>query len=235
TPQTITAIWGTSRETVFAAGSLGGILRFDGTTWSKVFDTGGTAVNALWGTSSRDVFAAGQNGSIHRYDGTSWKALASGTASDLNAAWGSTSGKVYFAGDSGTIVAYTRADTFAPRVLCSSPADGSSGVSTGSRVIFTVSEAVDPSTVTSSGVTLTADATPVDVALSTSGNTVTLTPSSPLEPATRYTATLGVTVEDGAGNRLVEPCRVTFTTAASPGGSGGSGGSGCFISCGAVR
>jgi hypothetical protein len=54
---------------VFAVGSGGTILRYDGRVWSPM--TSGTTVtlNSVWGSSSSDIFAVGSGGMILHYDG----------------------------------------------------------------------------------------------------------------------------------------------------------------------
>ena len=63
-------VWGTGPEDVFAVGSGGAILHYDGEEWS-VQDSGVTVrLYAVWGSSSSNVFAVGGGGSILRYDGS---------------------------------------------------------------------------------------------------------------------------------------------------------------------
>ena len=71
-------------------------------------------------------------------------------------------------------------DTTAPTVTTRSPADGATGVATSATVSATFSEAVQAASVTESTFTLVHGDTTVPAAVSTSGSTVTLTPTSPL-------------------------------------------------------
>ncbi len=121
------------------------------------------------------------------------------------------------------------ADTTPPTVTGQTPASGATGVAVGTTVTATFSEALDPTTVTTSTVTLQAGSTtvPATVSYNSSTFTATLTPSSPLAASTLYTATVrgGATdprVKDTAGNALASTLTWSFTTqTALPQGPGG--------------
>ncbi len=111
------------------------------------------------------------------------------------------------------------ADTTAPTVSSTSPANAATGVSTTGAVTATFSEAVDATTVTASTFTVTVTggaAVTGTVTLSTSRTTATFTPAAPLAYQTSYTATLTTGVEDLAGNPLGAARTWTFTTAQAP-------------------
>ena len=57
-------VWGTSSTDVFAVGSGGTIVHYNGNTWSTM--TSGTIQHfyGVWGTSSSDIFAVGTGGTI---------------------------------------------------------------------------------------------------------------------------------------------------------------------------
>jgi uncharacterized protein (TIGR02597 family) len=109
-------------------------------------------------------------------------------------------------------------DTNGPTVVGVSPVDGAAGVSVGTAVRVTFSEAMDPGTITN-GIRLTDSAgvmVPSTVAHYAATNTVVLTPNSLLHAATTYTVvvTNGVTgVKDMAGNALTNVFTASFTTA----------------------
>jgi hypothetical protein len=103
-----------------------------------------------------------------------------------------------------------------------SPQSGASNVPTGTTVTATFSEALDPASVTSSTFTLVKQGTSTPLAASVSYNgstaTATLDPSSNLEAATTYVATVkgGSTgVKDPSGNALAQDKVWSFTTQAS--------------------
>src|SRR5215213_146012 len=79
-----------------------------------------------------------------------------------------------------------------PTVVSTNPADGATGVSASANVVATFSEAMNPSTVTTSTFTLvpTGGGTPVPATVTMgSGNTVaTLNPTTDLTPGASYTA-----------------------------------------------
>lgn len=111
------------------------------------------------------------------------------------------------------------ADTTPPTVTATNPSSGATGVSVGTSVTATLSEAIDPATINNSTFVLTgANNTSVSgtVSYNTNNNTATLTLSSPLAGSTTYTATVlgGASgVKDLAGNALTTNYAWSFTTA----------------------
>lgn len=98
------ALWGTSSSDLFAVGSGGTILHYDGAAWTGMASGTTKTLNGVWGTSADNVYAVGTGGSILHYDGTSWTAMTSGTAETLNGVWGATSSDVFAVGDNGSIL-----------------------------------------------------------------------------------------------------------------------------------
>jgi len=110
-------------------------------------------------------------------------------------------------------------DTTPPTVVSTTPASGATGVSIGSTVTATFSEALDATTVNTTTVTLRTGTTQVPATVSYASGVATLTPSSALAATTTYTATVkgGSTgVKDVAGNPLAADVTWSFTTAAAP-------------------
>ena len=107
-------------------------------------------------------------------------------------------------------------DNIAPTVSVVSPANSSTGISTGTTVTATFSEAINASTVTTSTFQLRNSAnTLITATVSTSGNQITLSPSASLASSTVYTATItgGASgVKDLAGNALAINYSWSFTT-----------------------
>jgi len=68
---------------VFAVGSSGTILFYDGTSWSSVSSPTGNQLNAIHGYSENRIMAVGNGGVILLYNGTSWSAMVSGTGSSF--------------------------------------------------------------------------------------------------------------------------------------------------------
>jgi len=103
-------LWGFSSTDIFAAGSDGTIVRYNGSTWSDL-DSGTTEdFNDIWGSSVSHLFAVGTNGIILRYNGNTWTAMNNGTTSNLNGIWGSGPSNVFAVGSSGTILQYNGSD-----------------------------------------------------------------------------------------------------------------------------
>jgi hypothetical protein len=107
-------------------------------------------------------------------------------------------------------------DTTPPTVSSVVPADGATNVQGRGAVSATFSEAINPTTVTASSFTVhDASGNAVAATVSSSGSTVTLTPSAPLAGRTTYTATLAGGsggIEDLAGNSLAADDAWSFTT-----------------------
>jgi hypothetical protein len=111
----------------------------------------------------------------------------------------------------------TAAAPTAPVVTSTTPAPGTSGVSTKIKPAATFNQAVSASSIT---FTLK-DANNIPVtgttSYNTSTNTVTFTPSAALNVSTAYTATVsGAT--NSTGQTMTTPYTWTFTTAAKRGG-----------------
>jgi len=106
-------VWGSSRQDVFAVGSSGVILHYDGASWHSMDSWTAGDLHAVWGSSSSDVFAVGADhgtypptGIILHYDGVSWRRMDSGTAGGLAGVWGSSSSDVFAVGGGGAILHY---------------------------------------------------------------------------------------------------------------------------------
>src|SRR5919106_2153169 len=108
-------------------------------------------------------------------------------------------------------------DTTAPTVQSTSPADGAHGVARATLITVMFSEAILPSTVTSTTFTVS----DLAGAASASGNTATFTPSGQLTAGTTYTATVTTGVTDLAGNPLAAARSWSFTANATPQASAG--------------
>jgi len=89
---------------VFAVGSDGAILQYDGSTWSQVSSGTSNDLTNVWASSPDDIFASGKSGTIVHYNGSTWRTMNSGTSNDLNDVWGNSPADVYVVGVSGTIL-----------------------------------------------------------------------------------------------------------------------------------
>jgi hypothetical protein len=105
------------------------------------------------------------------------------------------------------------ADTTAPTVTSHAPGVGATDVPTGTAVAMSFSEPMDVTTV-GAAFTLSGNGTEVAGALAYAGQAAVFTPGAPLEPRTRYVATLRRAAADLAGNALASDVVWAFTTGA---------------------
>jgi hypothetical protein len=109
------------------------------------------------------------------------------------------------------------ADTIAPTVLSTDPADKATGVPTNRQITAIFDEAIDPASISATTFTVTGPGvTPVSGAVTYVGTTAIFTPASNLAVSTSYTATTTTGIKDLAGNALKKDLVWGFTTAASP-------------------
>jgi fibronectin type 3 domain-containing protein len=103
-----------------------------------------------------------------------------------------------------------------PTVVSQSPASGATGVAASTTVSATFSEALDPSTVTASNVTLTgpSGAVAASVSYDSSSNTAVLTPNAALTASASYTAKLGTGIRAADGTPLASAVSWSFSVAA---------------------
>ena len=108
-------------------------------------------------------------------------------------------------------------DNIVPTVLSSTPTSGATGFpATGTPVTITLSEPVNPLTVSVNTVSgLGGTASPPTVVLSANNTVITVTPSQPLFAGTQYTVSFQG-IRDVAGNPL-SAASVSFTTVLAPG------------------
>ncbi len=110
------------------------------------------------------------------------------------------------------------ADTTAPTVTSTNPANVATGVAINNKIAATFSEALDPATITAASFTVTGPgATSVAGTLTYAavGTTATFAPASDLALNTTFTATLTTGVTDLAGNALASNFVWSFTTSAT--------------------
>jgi hypothetical protein len=109
------------------------------------------------------------------------------------------------------------ADCIAPQVLAISPPAGATGVRADIKLVITFSEAMNPAATEAA---FTSSDIPMRTFAWNPGHTVlTVTPAAPLEyvvgrdaPPRSYAFSLTTTASDAAGNKLVQPSAVSFTT-----------------------
>lgn len=103
-------------------------------------------------------------------------------------------------------------DTTAPTVTLVAPANAATNVPTGNRLTATFSEAMDPSTISTTTFTVSDGETAVPGAVAYSGVTAVFTPTSLLSISTTYYATITTGARDLAGNALASNYAWNFTT-----------------------
>jgi hypothetical protein len=103
-PETsITALFSHDAEDVWAAGTGGVVIRFNGSVWSEL-DTGTDVdLSSVWAGSGEDVWVAGDRGEVRRFDGSGWYSRSISTDVDIDGIWGLSDGAVIAVGNQGLI------------------------------------------------------------------------------------------------------------------------------------
>ena len=99
-------VWGSAWNDVFAVGTGGTILHYNGAVWNTMASGTTDHLVGVWGSAWNDVFAVGTGGTILHYNGVAWGAMVSGTTSHLVGVWGSAWNDVFAVGQGGTILHY---------------------------------------------------------------------------------------------------------------------------------
>ncbi|MCA9665878.1 MAG: hypothetical protein KC503_09830 [Myxococcales bacterium] len=68
------AVWGASENAIWAVGSHGRIVFWDGTTWTQQQTPTDVQLTSVWGVSDEEVWAVGFDGTVLRYSGGQWLA-----------------------------------------------------------------------------------------------------------------------------------------------------------------
>jgi cysteine-rich repeat protein len=100
-------IWGVSKNEVFAVGTGGVILRYDGNAEDNfgLMDSGTQAdLNAIWGNTRGNIHVVGDNGVALAYNGITWKLDTDLTAEHLYDVWGSGVDHVFAVGSGGALL-----------------------------------------------------------------------------------------------------------------------------------
>jgi hypothetical protein len=97
------SVWGSASNDVFAVGSNGVILHYDGATWTKMGTATTANLEAISGSAANNIVAAGITGTFLRYKGTSWLSTGSSSNQNLTGVWSSPSSESFVVGENGTI------------------------------------------------------------------------------------------------------------------------------------
>jgi len=103
-------VWGTAADDVFAVGTGGTIVHYDGEQWSLMESRTTRCLNAVWGVSASDVYAVGNNGTILHYNGNIWESMIGKNDQDLSDIWGLSPEEVYAVGENLSLFRYDGAD-----------------------------------------------------------------------------------------------------------------------------
>lgn len=122
-------IWGTSSNSIYAVGSSGVIIYYDGSSWTAQPSQTTNRLYDIWGTGETNIYAVGDNGAILYYDGAAWSQIQSGSTSDLKSIWGSSSSDIYAVGAGGTILQFDGASWSAMQSNMTASLHGVWGVS----------------------------------------------------------------------------------------------------------
>jgi len=107
-PRELYDVHASAPDNVWAVGSQGLVVRWNGVTWSVV-NAGGAPLpdyNGVFAVSSTNVWAVGDNGVIGHWDGTSWSTVAPVLPESLYRVLGATASHVWALGANGTILFY---------------------------------------------------------------------------------------------------------------------------------
>ena len=100
----------------YSVGEAGSVVRFDGSSWSRIPFPWPVNLNAVWGSSPANVYAVGDdpgpytNGGIYRYDGGSWSLAKTIPYHDLLSIWGESPGAIFAGGNGGAIYFFNGSD-----------------------------------------------------------------------------------------------------------------------------
>ena len=128
----------------------------------------------------------------------------------------SAAGAPLAAAHSWTFQTGSTADTTAPQVSATNPANNATDVAVNTRVGATFTKSMDPQTITVASFTVKQGTTPVAGKVSYGpGTTATFAATSALSSSVVYTATIATSVKDLAGNALAAAYSWSFTTGSS--------------------
>ncbi len=98
-PFSPTRTFAVSTTDVWAVGSHGTVLHFDGTRWTLVPANTSANLRNIWMASATDGWIVGDSGTIRRWNGTTWTTVASGTTKTLRGVYGLAANDVWIVGD----------------------------------------------------------------------------------------------------------------------------------------
>ncbi|MBW1811275.1 MAG: hypothetical protein JRJ87_24000 [Deltaproteobacteria bacterium] len=97
---------GTDSDDIWAAGSYGTVLHFDGVLWSKRATNTTVVLQDVWAGTSNDAWIVGSEGTILHWDGQAIQGETSPTDENLMGVFGFSGDDVWAVGDNGIILHY---------------------------------------------------------------------------------------------------------------------------------
>ena len=103
---TLWSVWGASPDEVFAVGSNGWAVYYDGTSWQKQAGDETYLLKSVHGPSTDDMVLVGKEGLLMHSKGAGWEKEFSGTSKDITKVWGTSPGKYVAVGPTGTVLTF---------------------------------------------------------------------------------------------------------------------------------
>ena len=112
TSWSLTCMWGTAPDNLYATNYNYQIFHYDGTGWSLVVVPSAWYIypSAIWGSSEDDVWAGGYGMNICHYDGSGWSPVALQGTFSIACIWGASASDIYAVGNGGEILHYNGAE-----------------------------------------------------------------------------------------------------------------------------
>lgn len=102
------AAWGDRASNVYAVGSGGTLLHFDGSTWQSIATDTRQSLLDIWGSGPQDIYVVGSGGLVLHFDGKTWARVETGTRANLYGVHGRGPGDVFAVGEGGVVLHYQR-------------------------------------------------------------------------------------------------------------------------------
>jgi len=94
------SVWGTGPDNVWVAGAEGTLLRWNGTTWTRMATGTTRTLTGLWAADPNDLWVSGEEGTLLHWNGRQFAPMAPpGMSGDIKALWGQSANNVWVAND----------------------------------------------------------------------------------------------------------------------------------------
>lgn len=98
-PYSPNAVFARTASDVWAVGSRGLVLHFDGTAWTQMSANTSQDLHGIWMASASDGWLVGSGGVVRRWNGSTWATVASSTTKELRGVYGLSASSVWIVGD----------------------------------------------------------------------------------------------------------------------------------------